>query len=338
MVTLKYGSQGEDVKTLQTNLTNAGYDVGGVDGIYGTKTANAVKQYQQANGLAVDGIAGSNTLAKLSGGAASTPTTTAKAPAPDYTTQNMKVRDNLYAQIMGRKPFSYDAASDPVYQQYKDLYTQQGKMAMEDSMGQAAALTGGYGNTYGQAVGQQQYNDYMQKLNGIIPDLENSAYSRWQAEGSNLMNRYNMVEQQVQTEKADAQSQVSALISIGQMPDDRLIALSGYDKSYVARMVQYAKEQKAQAAASSRGSGGGGGGTPKGTYYNSSTGKIETIKNRQFSFDPDEGTFMWEGKTYSTVNGLVSAWNKTSLSDDDEKFLRSRFKSLTGKNLSDYGY
>lgn len=259
MVTLKYGSQGEDVKTLQTNLTNAGYDVGGVDGIYGTKTANAVKQYQQANGLTVDGIAGSNTLAKLSGSTTSTPTTTAKAPAPDYTTQNMKVRDDLYAQIMGRKPFSYDAASDPIYQQYKDLYTQQGKMAMEDSMGQAAALTGGYGNTYGQAVGQQQYNDYMQKLNGIIPDLENSAYSRWQAEGSNLINRYNMVEQQVQTEKADAQSQVSALISIGQMPDDRLIALSGYDKSYVARMVQYAKEQKAQAAASSRGSGGGGG-------------------------------------------------------------------------------
>ena len=36
MVTLKYGSQGEDVKTLQTNLTNAGYDVGTVDGIYGT--------------------------------------------------------------------------------------------------------------------------------------------------------------------------------------------------------------------------------------------------------------------------------------------------------------
>lgn len=266
MVTLKYGSQGEDVKTLQTNLTNAGYDVGGVDGIYGTKTANAVKQYQQANGLTVDGIAGSNTLAKLSVSAASTPTATATATAkaPDYTTQNMKVRDDLYAQIMGRKPFSYDAASDPIYRQYKDLYTQQGQMAMEDTMGQAAALTGGYGNTYGQAVGQQQYNDYMSKLNGIIPDLENSAYSKWQAEGSDLLNRYNMADAQVQTEKADAQSQVSALISIGQMPDDRLIALSGYDKSYVQKMVQYAQEQAALAK-SSGGSGGGRGSSSGGS-------------------------------------------------------------------------
>ena len=321
MVTLKYGSQGEDVKTLQTNLTNAGYDVGTVDGIYGTKTANAVKQYQQANGLTVDGIAGSNTLAKLSGSATSTPTTTAKAPAPDYTTQNMKVRDDLYAQIMGRKPFSYDATSDPIYQQYKDLYTQQGKMAMEDSMGQAAALTGGYGNTYGQAVGQQQYNDYMRKLNGIIPDLENSAFSRWQAEGSNLMNRYNMVEQQVQNEKADAQSQISALISIGQMPDDRLIALSGYDKSYVARMVQYANEQKALAKPiGGRGGGGGNDETTKSSAGYFTTGSAAVDKAQFDGLIKTIKTYLAQGNSLKAYEVLQN--NVDYLSDEQYESLK----------------
>ena len=60
--------------------------------------------------------------------------------------------------IRKRKKFSYDLNGDALYQQYKDKYVQQGKQAMQDTMGQAAALTGGYGSTYGQAVGQQQYD------------------------------------------------------------------------------------------------------------------------------------------------------------------------------------
>ena len=57
--------------------------------------------------------------------------------------------------IRKRKKFSYDLNGDALYQQYKDKYVQQGKQAMQDTMGQAAALTGGYASTYGQAVGQQ---------------------------------------------------------------------------------------------------------------------------------------------------------------------------------------
>ena len=233
----------------------------------------------------------------------------------------MKVRDDLYAQIMGRKPFSYDATSDPIYQQYKDLYTQQGKMAMEDRKGQAAALTGGYGNTYGQAVGQQQYNDYMRKLNGIIPDLENSAFSRWQAEGSNLMNRYNMVEQQVQNEKADARSQISALISIGQMPDDRLIALSGYDKSYVARMVQYANEQKALAKPiGGRGGGGGNDETTKSSAGNFTTGSVAVDKAQFDGLIKTIKTYLAQGNSIKAYKVLQN--NVDYLSDEQYEDLK----------------
>lgn len=62
---LKMGSSGSQVRTLQTKLNNWGYDCGKVDGIFGTKTYNAVKQFQRNNGLAVDGIVGAKTAAAL---------------------------------------------------------------------------------------------------------------------------------------------------------------------------------------------------------------------------------------------------------------------------------
>ena len=63
-------------------------------------------------------------------------------------------------KILNREKFSYDLNGDALYQQYKDQYTTQGQMAMMDTMGQAAALTGGYGNSYAQSVGQQAYQGY----------------------------------------------------------------------------------------------------------------------------------------------------------------------------------
>lgn len=60
-----WGSQGDEVIQIQTRLKNWGYYTGAIDGIYGTGTFNAVKKFQQKNGLTVDGVAGSQTLAAL---------------------------------------------------------------------------------------------------------------------------------------------------------------------------------------------------------------------------------------------------------------------------------
>ncbi len=58
----KYGSRGEEVRTIQTKLKRWGYYNGNIDGIYGSQTLAAVKWFQQKNGLTVDGIAGTKTL------------------------------------------------------------------------------------------------------------------------------------------------------------------------------------------------------------------------------------------------------------------------------------
>ena len=110
-----------------------------------------------------------------------------------------QMQDALDA-IRNRKKFSYDLNGDALYQQYKDKYVQQGKQAMQDTMGQAAALTGGYGSTYGQAVGQQQYDAYLQNLNDVVPELYQLALSRYQMEGDDLKTQYSLLADQYQQE------------------------------------------------------------------------------------------------------------------------------------------
>ena len=96
-------------------------------------------------------------------------------------------------QIMNRDPFSYNFNDDALYHQYKDIYTQQGLMAMMDTMGQASAMPGGYGNSYAQTVGQQAYNQQLSQLNNVLPELYQMAFDRYAYEGDQLKNNYNML-------------------------------------------------------------------------------------------------------------------------------------------------
>lgn len=101
--------------------------------------------------------------------------------------------DNLMNQILNREKFSYDMNADAMYQQYKDMYTNQANMGMQNAMAQASAMTGGYGSSYGQMVGQQAFNNEMQNLNAIVPDLYQNALNQYINEGNNLYNQYGMV-------------------------------------------------------------------------------------------------------------------------------------------------
>ena len=111
---------------------------------------------------------------------------------PEYQDSYSRQLQDLYEKIMGREKFRYDAANDPVYQQYRQMYVQQGRQAMMDTMGQAAGLTGGYGSTYSQAAGQQQYDAYLQQLNQVVPELYAQARQAYNDEGDRLLQQYQM--------------------------------------------------------------------------------------------------------------------------------------------------
>ena len=101
----------------------------------------------------------------------------------------------LYAAITGRRPFSYSAAEDPLYRSFADRYMQNGRMAMRDTMGSAAALTGGYGSSYAQAAGQQQYDEYLRQLSEALPELYGMAYQQYIDEGEALRGQYDLARQ-----------------------------------------------------------------------------------------------------------------------------------------------
>lgn len=104
--------------------------------------------------------------------------------APTYTSRYQSQIDDLTKQILNREAFSYDPEKDPTYQQYKESYTRSGERAMQDTLGQVSARTGGLASSYAGSAAQQTYDNYMGALADKIPELKQLAYSMYQDEGN----------------------------------------------------------------------------------------------------------------------------------------------------------
>lgn len=115
------------------------------------------------------------------------------AQTPQGANTNPMTSEDVMNQWMNRGPFQYDMNADAMYQHYKDQYMRQGRLAMQDTIGRASALTGGYGNSYATAAGQQQYNEYLAGLNDKALELSQMAYQRYQDEGDRLKDAYGML-------------------------------------------------------------------------------------------------------------------------------------------------
>ena len=235
--------------------------------------------------------------------------------------------------IRKRKKFSYDLNGDALYQQYKDKYVQQGKQAMQDTMGQAAALTGGYASTYGQAVGQQQYDAYLQQLNDVVPELYQMAYQQYQDEGDRMQQQYGMLGDladdeyskyrdaynQWLTERDYAQGNADTAYDRGynqwlqqwnQFNTDRNYQLEkeNADRQYQLQLEQFRWQQEqaaqAQAAAPAKSSGGGSssGGSGGSKNTGSSSYKDTTAYSRALAYAKAGAQ---SRRTANLLNGFV---------------------------------
>ena len=97
-------------------------------------------------------------------------------------------------KIENYKPFRYNADEDPLYRQMADRYAQMGQMANRNVQGTAAALTGGYGNSYATQVGNQAYQQYLTALNDQLPNLQANAQTAWANEYDQLLQLYQMMQ------------------------------------------------------------------------------------------------------------------------------------------------
>lgn len=103
---------------------------------------------------------------------------------PEYTYQPFTSRydDRIQTALdeaYNRDPFSYDYATDPVYQAYAKQYRREGDRALQNTLAQQAARTGGVASTAGIAAAQQANNYYNAQLADKIPQLYADAYNRY---------------------------------------------------------------------------------------------------------------------------------------------------------------
>ncbi len=192
---MKIGDTGDEVKTLKQLLRGAGYQLSD-DNLFDEDTYKAVNEYQRANGISPTGEIGASTWAKLAGSIVnSMPSgldTAGKVKflennrPKDYASDYTKRIDELVEKALSREDFSYDPATDPMYRQLKDEKTYLGKRAMDDAMGAASALSGGYANTFAQTAGEHAYQDYMAQMAESMSDMYNIALNAYDAETNQM--------------------------------------------------------------------------------------------------------------------------------------------------------
>ena len=182
-------TQNTQTPGVQTDLQGSGMDAGqsAQSGNAWQKWLESMPKGGQTGGSLALG-AGSGTVAQandvLSG--------MIGGRAGSFTSKYEQQIADLYDQIMNRPQFTYDVNKDPLFQQYRNEYMQGGQRAMQDTMGQAAALTGGYGSSWGTTAGYQAYQQYLQALNDRIPELEQRAFDRYAYEGDQARENLNM--------------------------------------------------------------------------------------------------------------------------------------------------
>ena len=99
---------------------------------------------------------------------------------------------NLMSQISNRDKFSYDVDNDPLFQQALASAMNSGKSAMQDTIGQASALTGGYGSSYATSAGNQAYNAFIEDAYNNLPEYYQMALDAYNAEGEELYRQLDM--------------------------------------------------------------------------------------------------------------------------------------------------
>ena len=120
------------------------------------------------------------------------------APALDYGSyaQDANVTAALQQAAASRNrladwdSFSYDPETDPLWAQYQNAYARGGQRAMQDTLGQMAARTGGLASSYAGTAAQQSYNNYMSQMADKLPELQQAAYQRYLGDYSRAKDLY----------------------------------------------------------------------------------------------------------------------------------------------------
>ena len=246
-----------------------------------------------------------------------------EAQPETFNSQYQKQIDDIMAAINGRDAFSYDANSDAAYQQYKDLYTQMGQKGMMDTLGQAAALTGGYGSSYANSAAQQTYNDYMTQLTGQVPTLRSAALNEYNNQGNALNQQYAMANDAYSREYGAYQDAYSRWMAQQQMAQDTYNTERGFDYANYQNQLDYylglADQENSQ-------------------YTQDRQYAYQTAMNMlQLGKMPDAATLEAAGISAADAKKFYNAYKKSSSSSSGSRSRSSSGSSSSGSSSGSSG-
>lgn len=165
----------------------------------------------------------------------------AESVLPDFTSSYDSQIRRLYDEIVNRPAFRYDPAGDPLYRSYRTQMVTEGQRAMRDTMGQAASLTGGYGSSYAQSVGQHEYEYYLQRLGQVMPQLYQAAWERYNAEGDELKGLFDSTMALAQDEVGRAKDRYDMAAKLEEQAYQR--GQDELDRDLAREQLQYQRQQ-----------------------------------------------------------------------------------------------
>lgn len=189
------GSRSEEVRKIQTRLKDWGYYTGSIDGIYGTKTEMAVRYFQQRNGLVVDGIAGSATLAALGLGsettvtAAASSSTVLKRGSQGSTVRTLQSRLKEWGYYSGAVDGVYGSGTEAAVKKFQKKHG----LAVDGIAGpatlRAIGISGGSSTTSSNTSSSVSNSDYQLLGRIISAEARGEPYSGQVAVGAVILNR-----------------------------------------------------------------------------------------------------------------------------------------------------
>ena len=281
---------------------------------------------------------------------------------PSYQSDYGARIDAMLNQLLTRQPFSYDPAADPIYRQYEQMYTRNGQQAMEDTLAQLSARTGGLASSYAGAAAQQTYDAHMAELSDKVPELRALAYEMYLNDEDRQMQQLGLLRD------LDATQYSRQRDAMGDWEKDRDFAYSAHRDSIADRRYntewqhqlgrdaaddewrktqwEHQLELEDKQAEEDRNAmllealleGGIVNDSTKGAYEHyfgeswpeeveeEAVGGAYEPGAPYFDFDQDEGIFTFNGSAYNSLPDLQAAIERTPMTDAEFEALLKKLK------------
>ncbi len=283
--TISYGSSGEDVRKLQSALNSVGYNlsVDGIFGVKTQSAVRSYQQKNGLAVDGIVGVNTWSSLSKTSQNISKkqrTTQSTTKTSASKITPPTTKTRpvyqknesvvsaenklsdwennkpdeykskyaveiESILNSILNREKFQFNMNADPLYNQYKEQYINNGKKAMMDTIANASALTGGYSNSYAVTAGNESYNEQLNKLNDIALAIYDRAYERYKDDGSNMVDKIRLLRDRDDADYAKYRDSLDDYYKDGDYLLSKLTSLSESDyKAFLEAVDSYESDRE----------------------------------------------------------------------------------------------